>query len=113
MHPLLLDLNTSDVVGIIALFPVLIGGLIFLAIFARYFRYWIQSVTTGANVGLLDLLGMTFRKVNLATIVRSKIMAVQAGLGDETGITSRALEAHYLAGGRVPLVIQAIIAANK
>jgi len=45
--------------------------------------------------------------------VRSKIMAVQAGLGEETGITSKALEAHYLAGGNVPLVIRAIIAANK
>jgi uncharacterized protein YqfA (UPF0365 family) len=40
-------------------------------------------------------------------------MAVQAGMGDSTGITSRALEAHYLAGGNVPLVIRAIIAANK
>jgi uncharacterized protein YqfA (UPF0365 family) len=38
-------------------------------------------------------------------------MAVQAGLGDD--ITARALEAHYLAGGRVPLVIQALIAAHK
>jgi uncharacterized protein YqfA (UPF0365 family) len=58
-------------------------------------------------------MGMTFRKVSPAVIVRSKIMAVQAGLGDETGITSKALEAHYLAGGNVPLVIRAIIAANK
>jgi uncharacterized protein YqfA (UPF0365 family) len=40
-------------------------------------------------------------------------MAVQAGLGDDTGITSKALEAHYLAGGNVPLVIRAIIAAKK
>jgi uncharacterized protein YqfA (UPF0365 family) len=40
-------------------------------------------------------------------------MAVQAGLTDETGITSKALEAHYLAGGNVPLVIRAIIAAKK
>jgi uncharacterized protein YqfA (UPF0365 family) len=56
---------------------------------------------------------MTFRKVNPSVIVRSKIMAVQAGLGEDTGITSKALEAHYLAGGRVPLVIRAIIAAAK
>ena len=40
-------------------------------------------------------------------------MAVQAGLGDDTGITGKALEAHYLAGGNVPLVIRAMIAANK
>ena len=87
--------------------------LIMFAIFARYFRLWIQSVTTGARIGIFDLLGMTFRKVNPTVIVRSKIMAVQAGLSDETGITSKALEAHYLAGGNVPLVIRAIIAAKK
>jgi uncharacterized protein YqfA (UPF0365 family) len=87
--------------------------LIFLAIFARYFRFWIQSVTTGASIGIFDLLGMTFRKVNPTVIVRSKIMAVQAGLGEDTGITSKSLEAHYLAGGNVPLVIRAIIAAKK
>ncbi len=56
---------------------------------------------------------MTFRKVDPKVIVRSKIMAVQAGLTDEMGITSKALEAHYLAGGNVPLVIRAIIAARK
>ena len=56
---------------------------------------------------------MTFRKVNPTVIVRSKIMAVQAGIGDETGATSKALEAHYLAGGNVPLVIRALIAAMK
>jgi uncharacterized protein YqfA (UPF0365 family) len=87
--------------------------LIALAVFARYFRLWIQSLTTGARIGIFDLLGMTFRKVNPTVIVRSKIMAVQAGLTDETGITSKSLEAHYLAGGNVPLVIRSIIAAKK
>src|SRR5207253_8466740 len=58
-------------------------------------------------------LGMTFRKVNPTVIVRSKIMAVQASLGDDIGITCKALEAHYLAGGNVPLVIRAMIAARK
>ena len=91
----------------------MIFGLIVLAVFARYFRLWIQSVTTGARIGILDLLGMTFRKVNPTVIVRSKIMAVQTGLTDEMGVTSVALEAHYLAGGNVPLVIRAIIAATK
>lgn len=103
----------SNVVVTVLVFAVLIVGIVILAVFARYFRLWIQSVTTGANIGILDLLGMTFRKVNPTVIVRSKIMAVQAGLGDATGMTSKALEAHYLAGGNVPLVVRAIIAANK
>ena len=56
---------------------------------------------------------MTFRKVNPTVITRSKIMAVQAGLYDSEGLTTKALEAHYLAGGNVPLVIRSMIAARK
>jgi uncharacterized protein YqfA (UPF0365 family) len=92
---------------------ILMLGLIFLAVFAHYFRFWIQSQTTKAGIGIWDLVGMTFRKVSPAVIVRSKIMAVQAGIGDRDGVTSKGLEAHYLAGGNVPLVIRALIAARK
>jgi uncharacterized protein YqfA (UPF0365 family) len=87
--------------------------LILLAVFMSYFRWWIQSVLTGAGISLGALIGMTLRKVRVAEIVRSKIMAVQAGIGDETGATVQALEAHYLAGGKVQMVIMALIAANK
>jgi len=40
---------------------------------------------------------------------------MQSGIGSEreTGITTRRLEAHYLAGGSVPKVIRAIIAAHR
>jgi uncharacterized protein YqfA (UPF0365 family) len=51
--------------------------------------------------------------VNPNIIVRSKIMASQAGLAEKDGITTRALEAHYLAGGNVPSVVRALIAANR
>ncbi len=87
--------------------------LVVFVVLARYLRLWVQSVASGAGIGLFDLVAMSFKKVNPAVIVRSKIMAVQAGLGDSTGLTSQALESHYLAGGRVPLVVQALIAANK
>ena len=58
---------------------------------------------------------MTLRRVNARTIVLGKIMSMQAGIGSErdTGVTTRRLEAHYLAGGSVPSVIQAIIAAHR
>lgn len=105
--------DATQVITVVVVFIVLFFSLIALAIFARYFRFWIQSKTTGAGIGIFDLLGMTFRKVSPAVIVRSKIMAVQAGIGDRDGVTSRALEAHYLAGGNVPLVIRSLIAANK
>ena len=104
----------SVTIGMIAgIAIVLFFALVVFVVFVRYFRLWIQSVTTGAGIGILDLLGMTFRKVSPAVIVRSKIMAVQAGIGDAQGVTSKSLEAHYLAGGNVPLVIRALVAAAK
>ena len=108
-----LDKETTRMLFIVGSVIGFVFALIVLAVFARYFRLWIQSVTTGAGISIFDLLGMTFRKVSPAVIVRSKIMAVQAGIGDAQGVTSKGLEAHYLAGGNVPLVIRALIAAAK
>ena len=97
------------VIGFIALIVVLV----FFAVAARYARLWIQSVSTGAGVGIFDLIRMSFRKVNANVILRSKIMAIQAGITEAEGLTTKALEAHYLAGGNVPLVIRSMIAARK
>lgn len=115
MHGLLAQDTGGGILGVILLVGVaffLIVLLVIGAIMANYFRLWIQSFLTGAGITIFDLIGMTFRKVNKDVIVKTKIMAVQAGLTDPE-ITSKALEAHYLAGGNVPLVIRALIAANK
>ncbi len=110
---MILAADIMQVITIVVIFGVFVFLLIVFAVFARYFRLWIQSVTTGAGIGIFDLLRMTFRKVNPAVIVRSKIMAVQAGFDRDAGITTKAMEAHYLAGGNVPMVIRSIIAAHK
>lgn len=112
---MLLAQNDIDPSVIIAIVGLLVFIVIFLGIFAviaSYFRLWIQSALTGAGIRIWDLLGMTFRKVNAKVIVRAKIMAVQAGI-ERTDITTKALEAHYMAGGNVQLVITALIAAKK
>jgi uncharacterized protein YqfA (UPF0365 family) len=95
-------------IAILALFAIVV-----LMVFAKYFNLWIQAKTTDARVGLLELVFMTFRKVNPNIIVRSKIMAIQAGLTEKDGVTTKSLEAHYLAGGNVPNVVRALIAANR
>jgi uncharacterized protein YqfA (UPF0365 family) len=88
--------------------------LIFMAVFARFFGLWIQCKMTRAGVSFPNLVMMTIRKVNPTVIVRSKIMSVQTGLTEAyPNLTTRALEAHYLAGGDVPKVIRALIAAHK
>src|SRR4051794_34137367 len=102
--------STYGVLGIIAIAMFSLVACIF---FAKYFNLWIQAKMTGANVGIFELVGMSFRKVNPNIIVRSKIMAFQAGLTEKDGVTTRSLEAHYLAGGNVPNVVRALIAANR
>ncbi len=100
--------------------PVLIGAgvafvvlALFLIVFARLANLWLQAFLASGNITLLQLVAMSFRKVNPRVIVQSKIMAVQAGLAEEQQITTHALEAHYLAGGDVTRVIKALIAAQR
>jgi uncharacterized protein YqfA (UPF0365 family) len=93
--------------------------LIFVFFFAlavlAYGKLWFQAYMSNARVSMFSLIGMSFRQVNARVIVQAKIMAMQAGIGTDphTGITTRRLEAHYLAGGNVPGVINAIIAAHR
>ncbi len=107
------DLQKQGTFWMALVFAAIIAVLIFLAIFARYARLWIQSKMTGAGIGIFDLLRMTLRKVSPNVIVRAKIKAVQTGLDESEGLTTKGLEAHYLAGGNVPLVVRALIAARK
>jgi uncharacterized protein YqfA (UPF0365 family) len=103
----------SSALWLVLFFVALVFMLVFLAVFTRFARLWVQSVMTGAGVGMFDLMRMWFRKVNPTVITRTKIMAVQAGLDDDEELTTKALEAHYMAGGNVPLVIRSMIAARK
>ncbi len=89
-----------------------VAALIFFAFVANFLSLWIQAILTRSDVRFFDLIGMRFRNVNPRIIVRSKIMASQAGITDPD-ISSRTLEAHLLAGGNVPQVIRALIAAKK
>ena len=90
-------------------------ALVMLIILFLFFPIWFQAYMSSANVSMLSLVGMSLRQVNSRVIVRGKVMAMQAGLGRErdTGITTRRLEAHYLAGGSVPKVITSLIAAHR
>ncbi len=86
---------------------------IFFLIFARYFGLWLQCKMTRAGISFPNLVMMSIRKVNVSVIVRSKIMAVQAGLLENYPISTQALEAHYLSQGNVPNVIRALVAAHR
>lgn len=89
--------------------------LITMIFFAAYGNIWFQAYMSSADVSLLSLVGMGFRQVPPRLIVDVKIMAAQAGLNihRREGISTSRLEAHFLAGGNVRAVIQAIIAAHR
>jgi uncharacterized protein YqfA (UPF0365 family) len=97
------------IVGMALLVIVILVGLVFLLLFLKFFRLWLQAKLSRADVKFSELIGMWLRKVDTITIVRSKITAIQAGLK----LTTRDLESHFLAGGRVPNVVRALVAANR
>lgn len=104
--------DNSTIIWIVGIVVFLFALFIF-ALFARFAGLWIQCKLTKAKIGFFDLVMMTIRKVNPTIIVRSKIMAIQAGVTKSYDISTRDLEAHYLAGGNVPNVIRALIAAQR
>ena len=71
---------------------------------------WIQAKVSGANIGLLDLILMSIKRVDPKVIVRSKIMTAQAGL---VNIPVSTLEALYLSGGDVHRVTVALVSASR
>jgi uncharacterized protein YqfA (UPF0365 family) len=89
------------VVGVLVL---IIAGVIF-----SFLGTWIRALTSGAHVSFFTLLAMTLRRVPPKLIVDARIRLVKSGLDLETD----AIEAHFLAGGNVLAVVNALIAADK
>ena len=84
--------------------------LLLLVLLLKYGKLWFRAYMSNAQVSLWSLIGMSLRQVNAQLIVDAKVMAMQAGI---SGISTRRLEAHYLAGGNVLVVVKAIIAAHR
>ncbi len=98
-----------DIVLIIGGIVGLLVLIVIIAVLWQFLGLWFQALLSKASVGMGDLIGMRFRKVDARIIVLSRIRAVRAGIP----ITTAQLEEHYLAGGRVPNVVSALIAAQK
>lgn len=73
-------------------------------------RLWITAIFSGVRLKLFrDLVGMRLRRVPPAQIVIPLITAWKAGIIIDPAL----LEAHFLAGGHVPQVVNALISADK
>ena len=70
---------------------------------------WFQALISGVRISLLQLVLMRWRKVPPGTIVMAMITGTKAGLE----LNANELEAHFLAKGNVPNVVNALISADK
>ena len=70
---------------------------------------WISSMASGVRVGIFTQIGMRLRRVVPARIILPLIKATKAGIA----LQVNQLEAHYLAGGNVDGVVDALIAAER
>lgn len=95
----------------ISLFLMIALAVIVLSVFFTFvpIMLWISALASGVSIGIFTLVGMRLRRVIPSRIVNPLIKAHKAGLN----ITSNQLESHYLAGGNVDRVIDALIAAER
>jgi uncharacterized protein YqfA (UPF0365 family) len=70
---------------------------------------WFTALLSNVRISLIQLVLMRWRKVPPRVIVQSLISSTKAGLK----LNRDELEAHYLAGGNVPKVVNALISADK
>ena len=105
---ILAQMDTSSATGIIIIGVVSLVLLILLFYLVPV-GLWFQALVSGVRVNLPQLVVMRFRKVPPSVIVGSMITSHKAGLK----LSRNDLEAHFLAGGNVRLVVNALISADK
>jgi uncharacterized protein YqfA (UPF0365 family) len=88
-----------------------IGIIIFLCVFFSFVPVglWISAISAGVKVSIFSLIGMRLRKVTPSNIVRPLIKITKANIP----VPINQLESHYLSGGRVDNVVNALIAAHR
>ena len=96
-----------DAMIIVWIAVAVVGLVIFLWFFPV--TLWFQALISGVKIGLVQLVLMRWRGVSPNTIVMAMVTGTKAGLT----LHAHELEAHYLAKGNVPKVVNALISADK
>ena len=89
----------------------LVVGLVVLVVFLHFvpIGLWISALAADVSIGIFTLVGMRMRRVPPDKIILPLIKANKAGLD----VSANQLEAHYLAGGNVDKVVDALIASHR
>jgi len=103
--------DSAQVSSILWIGLAVVVALILIVVFLRFvpLGLWITSLAAGVHVRISSLIGMRLRRIQPKRLVDPLIKARKAGLD----ITLPKLETHYLAGGNVDKVINALIAAQR
>ena len=90
---------------------IIIAAIIVISLFLHFvpLGLWISAMAAGVSVGIVNLIGMRLRRVVPSKIILPLVKANKAGLD----VNVNQLEAHYLAGGDVDRVVDALIAAHR
>lgn len=95
-------IGTVVIIGVIVLAVILFFSFVPVGL-------WISSLAANVKVSIFNLVGMRLRRVIPSRIVLPLIKAIKAGLD----INVNQLEAHYLAGGNIDGVVNALIASER
>ncbi|GIP15325.1 UPF0365 protein YqfA [Paenibacillus montaniterrae] len=89
---------------------IILGVIVFFVLLSFFpVMLWISALASGVKIGIITLFAMKLRRVTPSRIVNPLIKATKAGLG----VSTNQLETHYLAGGNVDRVVNALIAAQR
>jgi uncharacterized protein YqfA (UPF0365 family) len=87
------------------------GFILFIAaiLLLNFGMIWVRAWSSGAPVGIMELVALRLRRVPVGQVVDARITAVKSGIP----LDIDQLSTHYLAGGSVDGVVHALIAAQK
>ncbi|MBQ9122480.1 MAG: flotillin-like protein FloA [Lachnospiraceae bacterium] len=95
-------------IGYIVLFGLILLLIVLFFVFVPV-GLWISSLASNVKISIFNLIGMRLRRVVPSRIVLPLIKARKAGLN----LSTNQLEAHYLAGGNINGVVNALIASAR
>src|SRR5687767_12249066 len=110
MNPIFAQAGLSPDVWTLVLIGIgVIVLLVALVIVFNFGMIYIRAWFSGAKVTIIELLALRLRRIPVGLIVDSRIAVVRSGLP----LSIDDLSTHFLAGGNVPMVVLALIAAKK
>jgi uncharacterized protein YqfA (UPF0365 family) len=87
------------------------GFILFIAaiLLLNFGMIWVRAWSSGAPVGIMELVALRLRRVPVGQVVDARITAVKSGIP----LDIDQLSTHFLAGGSIDMVVAALIAAQK